>query len=60
MGRGKRRGPKPLHFLALRSGLDQAINNIENPRRQASISYQLRDSYQASYAMFCLRTDGRG
>jgi len=55
MGRGKRRGPKPLHFLALRSGLDQAINNIHDPRRQASISCQLRDSYLASYAMFYLQ-----
>ncbi len=55
MGRGTRRGPKPLHFIALRSDLQNAITNILDPRRQASITYQLHDCYLSAYAMFYLQ-----
>ena len=55
MGRGKRRGPKPLHFLALRSDLQDTINQILDPRRQASITYQLHDCYLSAFAMFYLQ-----
>ena len=55
MGRARRRGPKPLHFLALRSSLEDSINQILDPRRQASITYQLRDCYLSAFAMFYLQ-----
>lgn len=55
MGEGRRRGPGPLRFLALRDSLAAHIDLIADQRQASKVSYALRDCYLSGFAMFYLQ-----
>ena len=55
MGGERRRGPRPLRFLALRDSLAVHIDLIVDQRQAAKITYTLRDCYLSGFALFYLQ-----
>ena len=55
MGRGCRRGPKQLKFRALLDSLAQAVDQINDQRQTAKVSYPLQDCYRSGFGLFYLQ-----
>ncbi len=52
MGRGRRRGPKPLRFSALLNGLGESIDLIADQRLPERVKYPLQDCYRSGFGLF--------
>ena len=55
MGRGRRRGPKPLRFRALLDCLAEYVQQISDRRQEGKVVYPLQDCYRSAFAMFYLQ-----
>lgn len=55
MGRGTRRGPKPLRFRALLDSLGNKAGEVIDQRQSGKISYELEGCYRSAFALFFLQ-----